>query len=137
MPAPSSETCGGRRSGADVSLLLHQGDDRLAPSPTKNTSTFTCSVVLAFFALWICLCGRCALSPTLRVTGGGDHSAQGPILLPGHRLTRSRVKVSPQNTPRDEIRAIHEELSLHPAAATCTRSDLLQSCFDFRMIRAS
>src|SRR5262245_21941307 len=105
MPAPSSETCGGRRSGADVSLLLHQGDDRLAPSPTKNTSTFTCSVVLAFFALWICLCGRCALSPTLRVTGG-PHSAQGPMLLPGHRLTQVQAEsVSPKHprgrNPRD------------------------------------
>jgi hypothetical protein len=68
-------------------------------SPTKNTSTFTCSVVLAFFALWICLCGRCALSPTLRVTGGA-HSAQGPMLLPGHRLIQVQGEsVSPEHPP--------------------------------------
>jgi hypothetical protein len=36
MPAPSSEACGGRRSGADVSLLLHQGDDRLALLPDQE-----------------------------------------------------------------------------------------------------
>jgi hypothetical protein len=33
------------------------------------------------------------------------------MLLPGHRLTQVQGESVSQNTPRDEIRAIHEELS--------------------------